>query len=231
MDHWRRARPGDYSYNELIDWFIIFLKTDNVGPRKIQIQGIGVVTTAQGVIVDVWPMPTFLAQNVQDALDRLHQARQMLQEGRRRDMNDRGEMALDTHPMSNRFRSLTPPETIAAWEYNPEAWQPVGPQDDDIYEVLWPLMHLHGADNADLAAGSEAASSAASEAGSEVGATVQGIAALNLMSQMTMQHKSGKKGPSTACGSTAPTTVGNTTAAGTFTSAASTTEAMETEEC
>ena len=82
-------------------------------------------------------------------------------------------------------------------------------------------MKLHGADNADLATGSEVASSAASDAGEEVGAATQNMAALTLAGQMTAQHK-GKKPQSTAGGSTAPTTVGNSTAAGTFTSAAST---------
>ena len=73
----RRARPGDYSYIEELDWIIILFRTNLIGPCCEQALGVHAISTRrQGMLIDIWPMPTDEPDEVLDALDRIRTGRQ-----------------------------------------------------------------------------------------------------------------------------------------------------------
>ena len=132
----RRARPGDLSYEELIDWLIILFRSPKVGPCGEQVLGrTAQATRRQGFVIDCWPMPTEDPDEVTDALDRLREGRDGNTE--RRDVGSDEQPSVDANVMTNRFRNIPLPAEVHPWAYQPENWEPCPEMDENL---MWQLV-------------------------------------------------------------------------------------------
>ena len=197
----RRARPGDPSYDEVTDWVIILILTILFGTCDVQVTGGLSQRTRNGMIVDSWAMPTSEPNEVHEARNRLDQAR----DGRRRhDVDGDGNLSPDADPNTNRFRGLTVPKEVHPWIYQPEiGWVPRPALDQTILWTLEQYLTAQGIDAYDLGEESESAGSTAGDDESQPEAPVS----MEQLAQLVRSHKESKGGK-------APSTTGSTTIGG-----------------